>query len=72
LAQQKPTLARASEKTGLRLTVTAGQTGHHVGDSINIAVKFRNVSDGPVLVVGITYHGLMSKLSLVDSPTPFA
>jgi hypothetical protein len=70
LAQQRPALA--GEKSGLRLTISADQSGYHVGDSIKIATDFRNVSDGRIRIIVDRPIELFNRFSVVrvNSITP--
>jgi len=43
-------LSLATEKSGLRLTITADNSSYRAGEPIRVAVQFKNISDGPIRV----------------------
>jgi len=68
-AQEKPSLSLATEKSGLRLTITADKSSFGTGEPIRVAVKFKNVSDGPVRVFEDRPYEVFFRFSVVRMET---
>lgn len=74
-AQERPTLALATEKSGLRLTIAVDQSSYRSGEPIHVTAQFKNISDGPVRVFvarpsEVCYRFTVVRMEAVNSAVP--